>query len=91
MAISLKSISQSTAIKAPRIVLLGVEKIGKEQPVSEPILGEFGWIKMGDIRKGMNVFGRDGKPTTVIGVYSQGVKDVYEVSFSDGTCTRCGL
>ncbi|HEV7299026.1 MAG TPA: ATP-binding protein [Tepidisphaeraceae bacterium] len=49
MALSLASISKGRALKAPRIVLLGVEKIGKstfaggaENPVFIPIKGEEG-------------------------------------------------
>lgn len=71
--------------------LLGEAKVGKEQPVSEPVLTENGWVRMGDIKIGTKVYGRDGKLHNVIGVYPQGIKDVYEVTFRDGTKTRCGL
>ena len=73
------------------IALLGESGIGKEQPVSEPVLTENGWIPMGEITVGMKVFGEDGNLYNVTGVFPQGVKDVYEVSFKDGTKTRCGL
>ena len=71
--------------------LLGESKVGKEQPVSEPVLTENGWLPMGEITVGMKVYGEDGFLHTVTGVFPQGVKDVYEVMFSDGTATRCGL
>ncbi len=73
------------------ICLLGESGIGKEQPISEPVLTEDGWVNMGDIKIGTKVFGEDGKLHNVIGVYPQGIKDVYEVTFRDGTKTRCGL
>lgn len=73
------------------ILLLGESKVGKEQPVSEPVLTTDGWKPMGDIKVGMQVFGDDGKPHNVIGVFPQGEKDIYEVTFRDGTKTRCGL
>lgn len=73
------------------ICLLGESGIGKEQPISEPVLTEDGWVNIGDIRVGTKVFGEDGKLHNVIGVYPQGIKDVYEVTFRDGTKTRCGL
>lgn len=73
------------------ICLLGESGIGKEQPISEPVLTEDGWVNMGDIKVGTKVFGEDGKLHNVIGVYPQGIKDVYEVTFRDGTKTRCGL
>ena len=71
--------------------LLGEAKVGKEQPISEPVLAENGWIRMGDIKTGMKVYGEDGVLHKVIGVYPQGVKEVYEVTFRDGSKTRCGL
>lgn len=71
--------------------LLGEAKVGKEQPISEPVLTENGWKPMGDIKIGTKVYGRDGKLHNVIGVYPQGIKDVYEITFRDGTKTRCGL
>lgn len=73
------------------IALLGESGIGKEQPISEPVLTENGWLPMGEIQIGMKVFGEDGSLHTVTGVFPQGVKDVYEVKFRDGTSTRCGL
>ncbi len=73
------------------IAILGESGIGKEQPVSEPVLTEKGWVSMGDIQVGDRVFGENGKSYTVTGVFPQGEKDVYEVSFWDGTKTRCGL
>lgn len=73
------------------ICLLGLPKIGKEQPVSEPILTEYGWMEMGSIVPGIKVYGEDGKLYSVTNVFPQGVKDVYKVTFRDGTYTRCGL
>ena len=76
---------------AYNMCLIGSSGIGKEQPVSEPILTENGWVKMGDIKVGTKVYGEDGNLYNVTGVFPQGVKDVYEVTFRDGTKTRCGL
>lgn len=73
------------------IMLLGESKVGKEQPVSEPVLTEDGWKPMGEITIGTKVFGEDGNLYNVTGVYPQGIKDVYEITFRDGTKTRCGL
>lgn len=73
------------------IHLRATTKFGKEQPVSEPVLTEDGWKPMGDIEVGDMVYSVDGKAYPVEGVFPQGVKDIYEVAFSDGTSTRCGL
>ena len=65
---------------------------GKEEPVSRLIpVPEGGTKKMGDLKIGDKIFGSDGKPITVIGVYPQGKKEVYEITFSDGRKARCGL
>ena len=37
------------------------------------------------------VYGEDGNLYNVTGIFPQGVKDVYEITFRDGTKTRCGL
>ena len=46
-----------------------------------------GNIKMGDIREGDMVFGRDGKPTEVLRVYPQGKVKLYKFTFGDTTST----
>jgi hypothetical protein len=44
---------------------------------------------MGDIRIGDLVIGADGKPTRVVGVFPQGEKDIYRVTFDDGVQVEC--
>lgn len=72
-------------------LLGGISNAGKEQPISEPVLTEDGWVQMGNIKVNTKVYGRDGELHNVESVFPQGIKDVYKVSFSDGTSTRCGL
>lgn len=62
---------------------------GKAQPLYSKLLTPTGYINMGDVKIGDEVFGEDGKPHRVLGVYPQGKKDVYELTFSDGTKCRC--
>ena len=64
---------------------------GKEQPISSLVLSDKGFIRMGDVTLDTKVFGCDGKLHPVTGIYPQGVKDVYAITFSDGTTARCGL
>ena len=64
---------------------------GKEQPISSLVLSDKGFIRMGDVTLDTKVFGCDGKLHPVTGIYPQGVKDVYDITFSDGTTARCGL
>ena len=63
--------------------------IGKSQPLYSNILTPNGWVEMGDINVGDDVIGSDGKTKKVLGVFPQGLKDIYEVCFNDGTSTRC--
>lgn len=76
---------------AYNLALFGEGGIGKEQPISEPILSERGWVTLGSINVGDNVYGKDGKLHEVMATFPQGEKDVYLVEFSDGTNTRCGI
>jgi hypothetical protein len=72
-------------------VILAPTGVGKDQPISEPVLTPKGWVKMGEIKLGDKVIGSDGKEQYVLGVYPQGVRPMYKVEFSDGTHTSCGL
>jgi len=72
-------------------VILAPTGVGKDQPISEPLLTPKGWVTMGDIKVGDKVIGSDGKEQYVLGVYPQGVRPMYKVEFSDGTNTSCGL
>lgn len=62
---------------------------GKAQPVDTPILTPSGWRLMGTLRPGETVIGSDGKPTGILAVHPQGIIDVYTVTLSDGSSTRC--
>lgn len=62
---------------------------GKAQPLHSKILTPTGWTTMGEVKIGDLVISRDGKPTKVLGVYPQGERPIYKVSFNDGTSTLC--
>ena len=48
-----------------------------------------GFIRMGDIKVGDQIFGSNGSPVNVTGVYPQGIKDVYRITFNDGRYALC--
>ena len=79
------------ALKRGKYALFESCGLGKEQPYSEPVLTPNGYVNMGDLNVGDFVVARNGKKTKVLNIYEQGEKDVYKVTFSDGTYTRCGL
>ena len=79
------------ALQAGKFAMFEDCGLGKEQPYSEPVLTPNGYALMGDLKVGDFVVARNGKPTRVLNIYEQGEKNVYRVTFSDGTSTRCGL
>lgn len=63
---------------------------GKDQPLYSKIKTPAGWTTMGDIGVGDKVVTPDGTTSSVVGVFPQGEKDVYRVTFSDGRTADCG-
>ena len=69
----------------------GSIRSGKEQPHDARIYTPEGYKTMGEIKVGDYVLTREGKPTKVIGKFPQGEKDIYKITFNDGSSTECGL
>jgi replicative DNA helicase len=70
-------------------VIVGGINVGKAQPLSTPIPTPTGWKLFGDLKIGDVVFGSDGKEINVTGIFPQGGKDVYKITFRDGRSTEC--
>lgn len=49
----------------------------------------YGMRRVSDIREGDYLFDRLGRPTKVLGVFPQGEKEVWEITFGDGRTARC--
>ena len=64
---------------------------GKEVSCSTLIRVLKGWKPIGNVEIGDMVTGKNGKPTTVTGVYPQGKKQLYTVTFADGRKVDAGL
>ena len=62
---------------------------GKAQPLTSKILTPDGFKTMGDMHIGSEIIGYDGKPHKVIGVFPQGIRPVYKLTFSDGSIVEC--
>lgn len=58
---------------------------GKGILEDEKVLTPYGWRKIKNIKVGDEVIGSNGKPTTVTGVYPQGLQEVAKIDFSDKT------
>jgi len=70
------------------VVIGGRPGSGKAQPLYSKILTPDGWVRMGDIKVGDKVINTYGGISKVDGVFPQGVMDIYEVMFDDGTSIR---
>ena len=68
----------------PYKCLMGGRSSGKALRDDTPIATPDGWTRMGDLRVGDHVFGADGKPVTVTGVFPQGERDEWAVDFRQG-------
>lgn len=73
-----------------RFCLFDEPGIGKQQPISEPVLTPHGWVPIGQLIIGDSVIGSNGKPTKVTGVFPQVERKTYKMTFSDGSWTKCG-
>lgn len=62
---------------------------GRAQPLDADILTPTGYKKIGDLSVGDLVMDDNGTPTKITGIFPQGIKDVYKVTFSDGSTTEC--
>ena len=62
---------------------------GKALPNSTMIPTPTGYRRFDSLQLGDLVFNADGKPVKVLGIYPQGVKDVYEITFMDGRTAKC--
>ena len=71
------------------VIVAGRPSMGKAQPLDAKIKTRDGWKRMGEIRLGDELASIDGRRSLVSGIFPQGLKPVYRVTFSDGRSTRC--
>lgn len=66
-------------------IFLGPSGVGKALRASELIpTPDRGFVPLSKLKVGDKVFDREGKPTTIEGVFPQGIRDFYSVALSDG-------
>lgn len=63
--------------------------VGKAQTLEARVLSPTGWRRMGDLKRKDRIIGADGKVHHIIGVYPQGLRPVFRVTFTDGSSTEC--
>jgi replicative DNA helicase len=75
--------------KSDLIILAGRPGMGKALSVDSKLITPSGIMRIGDVVVGQYVLGSDGNPYYVTGVYPQGKKDAYRVTFDDDTFVDC--
>jgi len=71
-------------VSSKRFILADDMGLGKAEFVENMVFTPYGRKKIGDLKIGDDVIGSNGKKCKVRGVYPQGIKDLYRVSFNDG-------
>lgn len=72
-------------------IISGDPKTGKAGSVNSVVYTPDGPKRMGDIEVGDTVCTPDGQTSEVIEVHPQGIRDVYELTFNDGSTTECDI
>ncbi len=71
------------------VIIAGRPSMGKAQPLTARIKTIDGWKRMGEIRLGDELASIDGRRSLVSGIFPQGRRQVFRVTFSDGRSTEC--
>ena len=70
-------------------LLYGPTGTGKAQPLYSKVLTPTGFVLMGDLSVGDTVISGTGHKSKILGIYPQGKKPIYELTFRDGGKCRC--
>ena len=71
------------------VTLVGKAGCGKAQPLDSLVLTPTGYVEMWSLKVGDSVMCPDGNSSLIQGIFPQGEKDIYKVTFSDGSSTEC--
>jgi replicative DNA helicase len=77
-------------LRPAELVIIGARpSMGKAQPLDAKVLTDDGWSLMGDLKIGDSLVSIDGAPSVVTGIFPQGEKQVFLVTFTDGRTAEC--
>jgi len=62
---------------------------GKALEENEPVLTKTGWKAIKELRVGEELISTDGNPSFITGIFPQGDKELYKITFSDGRSVAC--
>ena len=71
------------------VIVAGRPSMGKAQPLDAKVKTPSGWASMGSLQVGDALASLDGAASIVTGVFPQGSRQVYRITFSDGRSTEC--
>lgn len=63
--------------------------LGKALDKNSNVLTDKGFVKISDLKLSDKIFGEDGKLYNVLGIYPQGKRELYKVTFSDNSNVIC--
>jgi phosphate starvation-inducible protein PhoH len=70
-------------------IVTGAAGTGKAQPITSSVLTDVGFKTFKDIKVNALVRTVDNELTPILGLYPQGEKDIYKVTFEDGRSALC--
>lgn len=70
------------------LMINGINGSGKAQPLTSFIKTPNGWDTMGNMKIGTDIIAKDGTITKVNGIFPQGKKEIFKLTFKDGRSTR---
>lgn len=73
------------------VVFVARPGVGKALAHGEPVLTPTGYVPIESLKVGDLIIGIDGGAYPVTGVFPQGMRDIYRVTFSDGTHVDCDI
>ena len=76
-------------VENKKFILADDMGLGKAQVISAIVYTPNGKKKMGDLVIGDKIIGSDGKPYNVTGIFPQGQKETYRITFNDGFSILC--
>jgi replicative DNA helicase len=71
------------------VIIAGRPSMGKAQPLDARVKTRDGWKLMGELKLGDELASIDGARSLVSGIFPQGPRQTYRITFSDGRSTRC--
>ena len=63
--------------------------LGKAQPLTANVLTPSGWKQMGELTVGEQIINSQGTVSRITGVFPQGQKEIFRVTFTDGATAEC--